>query len=142
MPNRILTASGWEARVRSKMGLTGLNSYLSDADIQQPECITVAEANIIKQVPDYASLVDDNRVYLEAAVVCECASLLCLGMPARLPKKEQGPHETHELDIDWKQRKADLEIERDGHIGNISTVIVPSFTNFVLSTPIRPWEQE
>jgi hypothetical protein len=94
-------------------------AYLPDTTIAQPEFITVAEAKIIEQIPDYASLQDDKKVYLEAAVVAECASLLCPGMPARLPKREQGPHETHELDIDWDKKKAEFEVERDGYIGKI-----------------------
>jgi hypothetical protein len=140
MANRILTAEGWEQRIRDKMGID--IAYLPNSAVQQPEIITVAEANIIKQVPDYASLADDNLVYLEAAVVSECAALLCPSMPSRLPKKEQGPHETHELDVDWSKMKTDFEIERDGYIGNISTVTITSFSHFNLSTPTRAWEEE
>jgi len=133
MSNRILTVVGWEARIRSKMGV--LEPYLSDASIGQPEVVSVAEANIIKQVPDYASLTDDDLIYLEAAVVCECASLLSISMPARLPVRQQGPSETHELSIDWTQKKADFETERDGYIGNISTVTISSFSHFSISSP-------
>jgi hypothetical protein len=118
MANRILTAEGWQGRIRSKLGIS--EPYLPDVDIELPENITVAEANIIAQIPDYATLTDDKKVYLEAAVVCECAYLLCSSMPARLPKKEQGPHETHELEIDWNKKKTDFEVERDGYIGKIN----------------------
>lgn len=118
MANRILTAEGWQQRIRDKMGIDAA-AYLPDTAIEQPDCITVAEANIIAQIPDYASLVDDKKVYLEAAVVAECCSLLCPSMAARLPKKEQGPHETHEIDINWNKKKAEFEFERDGYIGKI-----------------------
>ena len=117
MANRILKEIGYEERIRSKMGVS--EPYLPDVDINKPEVITVAEANIIAQIPDYTSLADDKKVYLEAAVVCECASLLCPSMAARLPKKEQGPHETHELDINWNKKKVDFEVERDGYVGKI-----------------------
>jgi hypothetical protein len=117
MANRILTATGWEKRIQDKLGVDP--AYLPDTAIQQPEAITVAEANIIAQIPDYSGLADDKKVYLEAAVVCECATLLCPSMAARLPKKEQGPHETHELDIDWNKKKAEFEDERDGYVGKI-----------------------
>jgi hypothetical protein len=117
MANRILKAEGWQQRIRDKMGVDA--AYLSDSTLSQPDIITVAEANIIAQIPDYATLQDDKKVYLEAAVVCECASLLCPSMPARLPKKEQGPNETHELETDWKQKKVEFEFERDGYIGKI-----------------------
>lgn len=118
MANRILKDTGWEARIQKKMGVDP--AYLPETDIQQPEVITVAEANIIAQIPDYATLADDKKVYLEAAVVCECASLLCPSMAARLPKKEQGPHETHELEIDWDKKRTDFEVERDGYVGKIN----------------------
>ncbi len=117
MANRILTATGWEIRIQKKMGVDP--AYLPEADIQEPDCITVAEANIIAQIPDYATLTDDKKVYLEAAVVAECASLLCPSMAARLPKKESGPHENHELNIDWNKKKTEFEVERDGYVGKI-----------------------
>lgn len=120
MPNRILKAEGWQQRIRSKLGVDA--AYLPDSDIEQPDVITVAEAKIIEQISDYGSLQGDKLVYLEAAVVCECAALLSLSMPARLPKKEAGPHENHEVDVDWNKRKVELEVERDGYIG----MIVPS----------------
>ena len=117
MANRILTAEGWEIRIQKKMGVDP--AYLPEADIHEPDVITVAEANIIAQIPDYAALVDDKKVYLEAAVVAECASLLCPSMAARLPKKESGPHESHEIDADWDKKKAEFEVERDGYVGKI-----------------------
>lgn len=131
MANRILTAVGWEKRIQDKLGVDP--AYLPDSAIQQPEFITVTEANIIEQIPDYASLVDDKKVYLEAAVVCECAALLCLGMPARLPVGQQGPHESHSLKTDWRKMKADLEAERDGYIGKILGTSFPTLLHFRLS---------
>lgn len=117
MANRILTVIGWEKRIQDKLGVDP--AYLPNEVIQQPDVVTVAEANIIAQIPDYASLVDDDKVYLEAAVVCECASLLCPSMAARLPVRQQGPNETHELAIDWDKKKTDFEVERDGYVGKI-----------------------
>jgi hypothetical protein len=73
MANRILTTDGWQQRIREHMGVDA--AYLPDSAIEQPEYITVAEANIIEQVPDYINLIDDKKVFLEAAVVCECAAL-------------------------------------------------------------------
>jgi len=117
MANRILKDEGWEKRIQDHLGVDP--AYVPNEAIQQPDIITVAEANIIEQIPDYASLDGDKKVYLEAAVVCECCILLCPSMSARLPKKEQGPHETHELVIDWAKKKVEFEVERDGYIGKI-----------------------
>jgi hypothetical protein len=139
MSNRILTADGWERRIQDKLGVDP--AYLPDSTIGQPDFITLAETNIIKQLPDYESLVDDNHVYLEAAVVCECSALICPSMPVRLPKKESGPNAGHELGIDWKQLKVDLEAERDGHISTILDDISPTppILHFAATKPVRGW---
>lgn len=137
MANRILTTVGWESRVRDKMGVD--IAYLPDSVLSQPEYITVAEANIIEQVPDYANLTGDKKVYLEAAVVCECAALLCPSMPSRLPTREQGPSETHELNVDWDKKKAEFEAERDEYIGKI-LLPSPTLLHFGVSNPVREWE--
>lgn len=140
MANRILKDEGWQQRIRDKMGVDA--AYLSDVAIEQPEVIAVAEANIIAQIPDYESLSDDKKVYLEAAVVCECAALLCPSMSARLPKREQGPHATHEVTIDWDKKKAEFETERDSYIGKIlSDSASATLFHFGVTFPVRRWER-
>jgi len=129
MANKILTDDGWEKRIQDKLGVDP--AYVPDEAIQQSDIITVAEANVIAQIPGYADLADDKKTYLEAAVVCECCVLLCPGMPSRLPAKQQGPHEGHTLYIDWDKKKADFAAERDGYIGKI--VPVPFMPHFGLS---------
>lgn len=128
MANKILTAEGYESRIRSKLGVDA--AYIPDADINQPDIIAIAESNIIRVVPDYDALTGDDLIYLEAATVCECAILLCPSMPARLPVKEQGPSFTREIEVDWTEKQVNLEAERDRFISNISTVAyidVPHF---------------
>lgn len=141
MANRILTEAGYEQRIRDKLGL--LEPYLPDSVINQPDYITVAEANIIAQIPDYSGLDGDVKTYLEAAVVCELACLICPSLPARLPQKETGPHEGHELDnIDWDKKKSDLEAERDGYIGKViqtafPDMVPPVLHHFTVTRPVR-----
>jgi len=128
MANKILKTKGFEGRIRSKLGVDA--AYIPDADINQPDIVLIAEANIIRVVPDYDALTGDDLIYLEAAAVCECAILLCPSMPARLPVKEQGPSFTREIEVDWTEKQAKLEAERDRFISNISTVAyidVPHF---------------
>lgn len=120
MANKILTADGWQQRIRDRFGIDA--AYLPDSAIEQPDCITVAEANIIEQIPNYASLDGNKKVYLEAAVVCECCILLCPGMSTRLPKKEQGPHASHELTIDWDKKKTEFIEERNKYILEINPI--------------------
>lgn len=141
MENRILTNIGHEERIRSKMGVS--EPYLPDDDINQPDCITIAEANIITQIPDYATLTGDLRVYLEYTVVLECCILLCPSMGARLPKKETGPHGSYELGSDWSNKKAEFEEERNRFIGKILEEIapnsIPTFNSFIVTYPKREW---
>lgn len=144
MDNRILIKDGYENRVRSKMGVS--EPYLLDVDINFPDIITVAEANIISQIPDYEEIAigGDSRVYLESAVVLECCILLCPSMSARLPKKESGPHAGHELYVNWDNKKAEFEQERDGYIGKIFELEFPdllpsTLLGFRVTYPIREW---
>jgi hypothetical protein len=140
MANRILTAEGWQQRIRDKFGV--FDSYLPDSVIEQPENITVAEANIIAQLPDYSGLEDDAKVYLEGAVVCECARLIIASMPSRLPTKESGPHESHELSIDWNKKQTEFEMERDVYIGKVIEIafpgsVPPLLLHFTVTRPRR-----
>lgn len=129
MANKILPTEGWEERIRDKLGVDP--AYVPDEAIKQPDIIDVAEANIIAQIPNYTDLTGDKKTYLEAAVVCECCVLLCPSMAARLPAKEQGPHEGHTLYIDWDKKKAEFAAERDGYIGKI--IPIPFVPHFGLS---------
>jgi hypothetical protein len=125
MANLILTSDGWQDRIRYKLGVH--SAYLSDAEIESPEVINVAEGNIVNQLPLYASYEDEptgdpptfKRTWLEAATVCECASLLCPSMETRLPRSERGPHFSQDSTTDWNQRQTLIENERDGYIDKI-----------------------
>ncbi|HHY99884.1 MAG TPA: hypothetical protein GYA03_02195 [Tissierellia bacterium] len=141
MANRILTGENWQQRIREKIGVD--SEYLPDSSIDSPDCIMVAEANIISQIPDYATLTNDLRVYLEYAVVLECCILLCPSMGARLPKKETGVHASYELGIDWSKKKEEFEEERNRFIGKILEEISPAqlygFNAFTITYPKRGW---
>ena len=140
MENKILIEDGFESRIRSKMGVS--SHYLSDEDIQKPEIIGVAEANIITMVPDYADLDGNARVYLEAAVVLECCVLIAPSMSIRLPKKESGPHAGHELWINWENKKLEFIDERDGYIGKIYDILgshTHSLPHFTVTYPRKGW---
>ncbi|HEX2925848.1 MAG TPA: hypothetical protein VHP38_06270 [Ruminiclostridium sp.] len=140
MANRILTAAGWEKRIQDKLGVDP--AYLPNEAINQPDIITVAEMNIIKQLPEYIGLDDDAKIYLEAAVVSECAALICPSMPTRLPVKESGPHENHELNVDWYKEKVALELERDEYIRKVIHIafpdkLPPNLLHFTTTQPRR-----
>ena len=129
MTNKILTGENWQGRVRSMLGVDA--AFLPDTDIEMPEIVQVAEANIIDLVPDYETIPEDKKVYLESATVCECAVLACDSMPARLPVKESGPHVSFELEIDWEKKKIEFAEKRDMHISKL--VKTPDVTYFAIS---------
>jgi hypothetical protein len=59
--------------------------YVPDSFLRNQ--IGLAEANIIKFVPEWESMPDDKKIYIETAVICECAALVCPSMPARFAKE-------------------------------------------------------
>jgi len=141
MTNRILTNDGWEKRIQDKLGVDP--AYLSNDAINQRDVINIAEANIIAQIPEYATLEDDLKIYLEYAVVLECCILLCSSMSARLPKKETGPHTSHELGIDWDKKKIGFEEEKEMYIMKIIDTLFPntpsSLPFFIITSPKKEW---
>jgi hypothetical protein len=129
MTNRILTDEGWQERVREVIGVD--QAYLPDQVLEKADVVDIAESNIIDLVPDYETIPEDKKVYLESATVCECAVLACDSMPARLPVKESGPHVSFELEIDWEKKKIEFAEKRDMHISKL--VKTPDVTYFAIS---------
>lgn len=128
MANLILTSTNWQSRIRSKLGVD--EAYLPDSEIEQPDVIAVAETNIIEQISNYSSLTGSNRILLEAAVVCECASILCPSMSARIPQREAGPNYSHDISVNWNRKKLDIDNEKDVYISRIlglASTYVPHF---------------
>lgn len=125
MANLILTTYGWQQRIRDKLGVS--SAYLPDSVLGQSDVITVAEGNIINQIPTYASLTDDptgspptfDRTWLETAVICECAAIICPSMESRLPFRERGPHFSKDAPKNWEKMRIEMENERDRYIGKI-----------------------
>ena len=114
----LIVATGWEQKVRDELGTDEI--YVPDSFLQNQ--IDLAEANIVENAPEWELVPADKKVYLETAVICECAALVCPSMPARLPKKETGPHAAYELDIDWGELRNDLQGKRDSCLSKIIEV--------------------
>lgn len=141
MENRILKEN-YEDRIRSKMGVS--SPYLPNEDINQPDIITIAEANIISQFLDFETFEGNLVVYLESITILECCILLSPSMSARLPKKQSGPHEGHELWVNWDNKKFEFINERNSLIGRLEDLLNPvngidSFKGFRITYPKRGW---
>lgn len=143
MENKILIGPNWQDRIRDKMGVD--DTYLPNSVIEQPDIIKVAETNIISLFPDYSNLDGDSKTYLESAIVLECCVLLSPSMAARLPKKQSGPHAGHELYVNWDNKKAEFQEERDFYVGKIFDLEFPELLSsplpyFRVTYPKRPWQ--
>lgn len=135
MANRILTQDGWEDRVRAKLGVDA--ETLPDAVLRLPEVITVAEAKVIAAIPHWQELTGDDRVFLEAATVCMAAIQVIDSMPARLPARMSGPGMDVQIEVDWRERRAQLQAERDEYLGRISRGDSHGLGGFWLAGPSR-----
>ena len=67
-------------------------------------------------------------------------------MSARLPKKQTGPHESHELETEWLKKKAELADERNSTIESILEddfpgSFFPAPSTFIVTFPKREWEK-
>lgn len=120
MANLILKEAGWEERIRNRLGVD--EAYLPDSVIQKPDVIDVAEAFIIDEVEDYEKILESSdSVWLESATVCQCAIILCDQMDAKLPTRQQSPHMSHEISVDWQAKKDSLIGERNFYLSKIVT---------------------
>lgn len=117
MSNLILTDGTYCDRVRAKLGVDV--AYLSDTTIEMPDYVTMSELSMIKQVPNYQSLEDNDKTFFESATICDLAARLCPSMKNRLPKVSAGVHFKSEMATDWDKLKKDLQDERDSCLQSI-----------------------
>lgn len=93
---------GFEASVRTKLGVKA--TELPDEDINQRMILDLAEATVIKRVPDYQLISDvAEEIYLENAVLSYMCYLLCPGMARRVNL------EVTTIDVKWKKDKVRWE---------------------------------
>ncbi len=72
--NKILKDAGYEDIIRDKLGID--STTLPDASINRMDGVELAETMIIGRVSDYASLIEDDLLYLKMATIyCICALL-------------------------------------------------------------------
>ena len=120
----IILQEGYEESVRSKMGVKA--GELPDEAINNRLIIDLAENQLIKRVPDYASITDtSDQLLLEGAIISYMCYLLAPSMSRRLNI------EVTALDMKWKKDKVDWNelahlylSEVDAHLSGITTVIV------------------
>lgn len=107
MANRILTTDTYHDEVRSRLGVG--EDVVSNADIDAPSVLPVAEAKVISSVPNYSDLAGDEASYLYAAAVCMVAATLAPSMAARIKKAKKDFDFTIEnREVNWNTIKDQL----------------------------------
>lgn len=110
MPPQILTEK-WEERVRSLLGVD--EAYLPDDDLNHPEIIDVAEAEMIGLVPHHAELDDRGKTLFESAIIATCALKIIPSLRARLPTQQSGPHMQATITVSWQQVAEEIFANRE-----------------------------
>lgn len=122
MANKILTTDVYHEEVRGRLGVG--EDVISNTDIDALSVLPIAEAKVIKEVPDYADLVDDDRNYLYAAAICMVAAILAPSMTARIAKsKKDFDFSIENQIVDWRAYGIQLVDDAYAFIDLISTVI-------------------
>lgn len=136
MANKILIGATYQTEIRGRLGVDVLT--LPDADIDVRSVVGIAEAKVIANVPDYASLVDDDLIYVYTASVCLVAAILAPSMSGRIAKsKKDFDFSIENQNVNWKSRSIELVNECYSFISLISTQAGTDFTIFGVAGPTR-----
>jgi hypothetical protein len=93
---------GYEQEVRNKLGVT--EDDISDEELQSKFIFSPAEAKIIKRVPLYEQITDEDELLsLELAVILQMSMDLCVTMTNRVNTEEST------LDIKWKRARTNWD---------------------------------
>lgn len=119
----ILT-TGFESIVRSRLGID--TDDLLDTELNQPLIVDLAEAIIIKRVPEYSTITDSvDLLYLQNAVISQICALVCPSMPRRLNLKISISDVKIEKEkINWESMKQQFLADVDANLCSITTVMV------------------
>ncbi len=131
MPTSILQ-TGYEDSIRTRLGVKA--SDLPNTDINDRFIVGLAEAYIIKRVPNYATITDTTELlYLENAVVCYVCYLLLPSMPRRVKTQVQTLDVSWKIEkTDWEKLGADLLSDMELSLTKITSVTVDSATEIVI----------
>jgi hypothetical protein len=129
LSNRILTTDTYHDEIRGRLGVG--DDIVSDSDIDALSVLPIAEAKVIKSVPNYAVLIDDDANYVYTAAICMVASILAPSMTSRIKKaKADFDFKIENQFLDWNKRSIALVDEAYGFIDLITDqvgIIVPAF---------------
>ncbi|WAH35044.1 hypothetical protein [Alicyclobacillus dauci] len=141
---RIVNLNGYTTyhdEVRAHLGVD--SGVLPDSDIDAPSVLPIAEGLVVSRVPDYDTLTDDNQSFMYAAAVAMIAAVLAPSMASRLKASEgDSDYKYTNQNVDWTERKKDLEAVSYGHMDLITTQTVVELPQLGLSGPTRSKAQQ
>jgi hypothetical protein len=136
VPNRILTTETYHTEIQARLGVGA--DILPNADIDAISVLPIAEARMIKAVPNYADLDGDDANYLYAATICLVAATLASSMPARIKKsKKDFDYSIENQAVNWASRAIELVDEAYSLIDLISTQASSDAPVFGVAGPTR-----
>lgn len=98
----IILQPGFEGAVRSKLGVS--QKELPDSEINTPFLVDRAEADVIRRVPEHATLTDPlDKLNLQDAVITYIAMMIAPSMVRRLKYKVKT------IDVSWEKEKVNWE---------------------------------
>jgi len=120
----VILQEGFENVVRSRFGID--EDDLPNEEIYQPLVAELAEAKIIKRVPNYSSITDPiDLLYLQNAVISMVCAILCPSMSKRLNLKIGISDVKIEKErVDWDLRRQQFIEEVEANLLSIETVDV------------------
>lgn len=136
MPNRILNTQTYHTEIQARLGVGA--DALPNVDIDAISVLPIAEARIIKAVPNYVDLTGDDANYLYAATICLVAAMLAPSMPARIKKSKKDFDFSFENQaMNWTARSIELVDEAYSMIDFISTQAGSDAPIFGVAGPTR-----
>lgn len=123
--------SGYEEAIRSKLGVKA--GELGDEIINQRLIIDLAETTVLKRVENYSTVAEDEKIYLEGAIISYACHLLAPSMGRRLNQK------VSTIDVKWEKGRVDWNAlselflaEVESYLTAITSVEVDAGTDHIL----------
>ena len=116
--------TGFEDAVRSKFGIE--EDDLPNEELNSPFIKDIAEAKIMKRVPEWSTISDPKELlHLQSAVVSMICASITLSMPKRLNLKIAMTNLRLEKEkVDWIVLKEQFLAEVEEHLSEIESVAV------------------
>ena len=132
----ILDPATYISQIRTVLGFDTDNA----TDVPQAlidQFAPVAEATIKKRVPNYATLENDDLLFLRMATLAAVGAALCEPLRQRMPEKEKSPFFDYTSSVNWAVKEITLKNDVEVNLAQISTFTRATLNLFTLAGPQR-----